>query len=385
MKRLVRVAAVVFFSGWLCGVSAAQDVALEEVVRGLASPVALTHASDGSGRLFVTEQRGRILIIDDGELAATPFLDIQSIVGCCGERGLLSVAFHPRYVSNGFLFVNYTDLAGHTVVARYSRSSSDPNRADAGSAKLIIRIEQPFGNHNGGQLQFGPDGFLYIGMGDGGAAGDPGNRAQDLTNLLGKILRIDVDGGDPYAVPPDNPFLGTPAARPEIWSYGLRNPWRFTFDRGTGAMFIGDVGQNALEEINFEPAGEGGRNYGWRRMEASRCFDPANNCNDGTLILPILEYGRSDGCSVTGGYRYRGSGFPSINGRYFYGDFCSGKIWMATLGGNGQWSSSVVLQPNAQITSFGEDERGELYVVSHGGTIFRITAERLNRTRPVRR
>ncbi|HUF18545.1 MAG TPA: PQQ-dependent sugar dehydrogenase, partial [Thermoanaerobaculia bacterium] len=292
------------------GAGKAQTIDVVQVAAGLANPVGITNAADGSGRLFINEQRGRILIFSGNEILATPFLDIRSIVGCCGERGLLSVAFHPQYVSTGFFFVNYTDLSGNTVVARYTRSSSDPNQADPASAMLIIRIEQPFGNHNGGQIQFGPDGYLYVGMGDGGAAGDPGNRSQNLSTLLGKILRIDVDSESPYAIPSDNPFRETASARPEIWSYGLRNPWRFSFDRATGDMFIGDVGQNALEEINFEPAGQGGANYGWRRMEGTRCFDPANNCNDGTLVLPILEYGRSDGCSVTGGYRYRGSAFP---------------------------------------------------------------------------
>ena len=385
LRRVTQFAVVILIVACAQQPSNAQTVALSQIASGLNNPVALTNARDGSNRLFITEQRGRILILEDGAVRETPFLDIQSLVSCCGERGLLSVAFHPDYVANGFFFVNYTDLAGHTVVARFTRSSIDPNLAEAGSRKQIIRIEQPFGNHNGGQLQFGPDGFLYIGMGDGGSGGDPGNRAQNLTTLLGKILRIDIDGGDPYAVPADNPFVGNPQALPEIWSYGLRNPWRFSFDRATGDMFIGDVGQNTLEEVSFEPAGEGGRNYGWRIMEASRCFNPPTNCNDGTLVLPILEYGRSDGCSVSGGYRYRGSRFPSINGRYFYGDFCSGKIWMATLGVNGQWTSSVVLESNAQITSFGEDEKGEIHVVDHGGRIFRITSERTLRARPVRR
>ncbi len=380
VRLFVAAVTIVIFGG----IVHAQNVVLVQVAGGIPNPVAITNAADGSERLFITEQRGRVLILSGGSTLPTPFLDIRSLVRCCGEQGLLSVAFHPQYVSNGFFFVNYTDLGGDTVVARYTRSATDPNLADATSAVVILRVEQPFGNHNGGQIQFGPDGYLYIGMGDGGSAGDPGNRSQNLSTLLGKILRIDVDGGSPYSVPPDNPFSGTAGALPEIWSYGLRNPWRFSFDRSTGDMFIGDVGQNALEEINFEPAGQGGANYGWRRMEATQCFNPATNCNDGTLILPILQYGRADGCSITGGYRYRGSGYPSISGRYFYGDYCTGRLWMATLGGDGVWTS-VAMQANGQISSFGEDEKGELYIVDYGGRIFRITAELLTRTRPARR
>lgn len=385
IRWVVRIIAIALFLTGSAGSIGAQSVELLRVPGNVTNPVAITNAGDGSERLFVTEQRGRIVIISNNMAVPTPFLDIQSLVGCCGERGLLSVAFHPQFVSNGFFFVYYTDLSGGTVVARYTRSSSDPNRADPGSAVVILRVEQPFSNHNGGPLKFGPDGYLYIGLGDGGSGGDPGNRAQNLTTLLGKILRIDIDNGSPYAIPSDNPFLANTSARPEIWSYGLRNPWRFTFDRSTGDMFIGDVGQNVLEEINFEPAGQGGANYGWRRMEASRCFDPATNCNDGTLVLPILEYSHADGCSVTGGYRYRGSRYPSISGRYFYADYCSGKIWMATQGGDGVWTSRVVVESGMQVTSFGEDEKGELYLVEVGGRIFRITSNLVSRSRPARR
>ena len=237
---------------------------------------------------------------------------------------------------------------------------------------MLLRISQPFSNHNGGQLAFGPDGFLYIGTGDGGSGGDPGNRAQSLTTLLGKILRIDVDGGTPYAIPPDNPFSSTASALPEIWAYGLRNPWRFSFDRATGDLLIADVGQNAFEEINFQPAqSSGGENYGWRLMEASHCFNPASNCNDGSLTLPILEYGRGEGCSVTGGYVFRGRS-PGTRGMYIYGDFCSGTIWFAAPDEEGRWTNRLEIQSGLSISSFGEAANGEIYVAGYGGTIHRI-------------
>jgi glucose/arabinose dehydrogenase len=366
--------------------AAAPPITLRQIVTGLASPVGLVHAGDSSGRLFIVLQNGRIVIYDGAALLAQPFLDIRSLVACCGERGLLGLAFHPRYETNGFFFVNYTDLSGDTVVARYSVSASDPNLADPNSAQIILQIDQPFPNHNGGQLQFGPDGYLYIGMGDGGEGGDPGNRAQNLNLLLGKMLRIDIDRGLPYTVPPDNPFSGSTTARNEIWAYGLRNPWRFTFDRATGDLFIADVGQNQFEEINWTPAtSRGGENYGWRRMEGAHCFNPASNCNDGSLTLPVLEYGRSDGCSVTGGYRYRGGIYPSLQGVYFYGDLCSGKIWGATRNAGGTWETTQLLDTALSITSFGEDEGGEVYVVNYGGNIFRIEGPALERRRPARR
>ena len=292
---------------------------LEQIVDGLTRPVSIADARTRSGRLFVAQQTGEIRIVDGAALLPNPFLDLSDLVSCCGEQGLLGLAFHPDYATNGFFYVHYTDLNGGSVIARYSVSSSDPNAADASSSLTLLTWPQPFGNHNGGQLAFGPDGFLYIGVGDGGDAGDPDNRGQDLTTLLGKVLRIDVDSTDPglnYAVPPSNPFFGSPPTLPEIWAYGLRNPWRFSFDRGTGDLFIGDVGQNAVEEIDFQPAASpGGENYGWRLMEGSSCFNPPTNCNDGSLILPILEYSHFLGCSVTGGYVYRGSLYPQLRGR----------------------------------------------------------------------
>jgi glucose/arabinose dehydrogenase len=347
----------------------------EPVVTGLSSPVDITHAGDGSGRLFIILQGGRIVIFDGVQILSPPFLDITSLVSSGGERGLLGAAFHPNYGGNGFFYVSYTDSAGDSVIARYS-VSLDPNRADSTSGVILLTIPQPFSNHNGGQLHFGPDGYLYIGIGDGGSGGDPQNNGQDLGTLLGKIIRIDVDSGLPFTVPPDNPFVGIVGAREEIWSYGLRNPWRFSFDRLTGDMFIGDVGQGSWEEVDFQPANStGGENYGWRLMEGNSCFNPTINCNDGTLTLPILVYDHSVGCSVTGGYRYRGSKNPALNGVYLYGDYCAGLIWGAQEDGLGGWNTTVLLDTNFLISTFGEDESGELYVAdfsSPNGAIYQI-------------
>lgn len=340
----------------------AVTIKAEPVVTGLSSPVGITHAGDHSGRLFIVLQGGRIVIFDGVQLLSPPFLDISPLVSFSGERGLLGLAFHPDYAHNGFFYVSYTDKAdGHSVIARYS-VSGDPNEADPASAKILLTASQPFTNHNGGQLQFGPDGYLYIGLGDGGSGGDPGNRAQDLLLLLGKILRIDVDNGAPYEIPPDNPFVGNPDALGEIWAWGLRNPWRFSFDRLTGDMFIGDVGQNSWEEVDFQPASStGGENYGWRLMEGNSCYNPATNCNNPTLTLPILVYDHSAGCSVTGGYRYRGSKNSDLYGLYLYGDYCSGLIWGAQEDGLGGWNTTVLLDTNFLISTFGEDESGEIY------------------------
>ena len=332
------------------------DIRFTPVVGGLSRPVAITHAGDSSRRLFITQQAGQIVIFDGERLLGQPFLDISDRVSCCGERGLLSVAFHPNYGNNGAFFVNYTDVSKDTVVARY-QVTQDPNLADPNSEVALLNVGQPFDNHNGGQLQFGPDGFLYISLGDGGAGGDPGNSGQDRETLLGKMLRIDVDSGDPFAIPPGNPFVGQPPARPEIWALGLRNPWRFSFDRATGDMFIGDVGQGAVEEIDFQPAGVGGLNYGWRRMEGSRCFNPATLCNDGTLTLPILEYPNlpSEAAAVAGGYRYRGLDFPQFKGVYFYADFSTGRFF-AGVEEDGDWTAIGPTQTGFRVSAFGEDE-----------------------------
>jgi glucose/arabinose dehydrogenase len=359
-------------------VSAGQALAalqFQAIATGLTNPIGITHAGDNSGRLFITLQGGQIRIFDGVQVLATPFLDVQSLLGAgVGEQGLLGLAFHPNYAANGFFYINYTNLKGNTVVARY-HVSADPNIADPASRRIILRQKQPFANHNGGQLQFGPDGFLYIGLGDGGSGGDPGNRAQRLTTLLGKILRIDVDGRLPYAIPPSNPFVGTPRARPEIWAYGLRNPWRFSFDRSTGNLFIGDVGQDLFEEIDFQRASSrGGENYGWHRMEGKHCFNPATGCNDGSLTLPIIQYSHNLGCAVIGGYVYRGSAIPQLRGRYLFGDFCSGVIWSARFVRGRGWVRNLLQDTNALIAAFGEDQNGELYFTDIGtGNVNLIT------------
>ncbi len=348
-------------------------LAVEVVSTGLDAPVFMT-APLADGRLFVVEQDGRIRLIENGELLATPFLDITGPVRSGGERGLLSVAFHPDYASNGFFYVNYTrDPDGATVIERYS-VTGDPNVADPGSAQELLVVSQPAGNHNGGLNLFGPDGMLYIGLGDGGGGGDTFGNGQDSTTLLGTILRIDVDSGDPFAVPSDNPFLNDPGAD-EVWAYGLRNPWRFSFDRQTGNLYVADVGQNSWEEVSTAPSSAAGLNYGWPIMEGLHCF-AADPCDTDGLTLPVLEYGHSDGCSITGGYVYRGSAIPEINGHYFYSDACTGFLRSFRLTGSGiadelQWDVGDL----GPVFSFGEDFDGELYIVSGNGTIFRLIAE----------
>ena len=352
------------------------DLIFEPVANGLALPVNIAHPGDGSGRLFINEQSGRIKIYDGNDVLAAPFLDISARVSCCRERGLLGLAFHPNYEENGRFFLNYTNGSGDTVISEFL-VSGDPNFALPDSERMLLTFNQPFRNHNGGQLNFGPDGFLYIATGDGGNAGDPGNRGQELTTLLGKLLRIDVDSGAPFAIPPSNPFVGQPV-RGEIWAYGLRNPWRFSFDRETGDLFIGDVGQDAFEEVDFQPAGSaGGENYGWRRMEGNQCFIPAFGCNDGSLVLPIISYPHTgEGASVTGGYRYRGVKFPPLEGTYFFSDFVTGSFYAAIQNG-GLWT---VVGPRAtpfSISSFGEDEAGEVYFANYStGQLYQIQTPR---------
>lgn len=357
--------------------AAAQYIFLEAFATGLSRPVSIVNAGDGSGRLFVVEQGGKIIVHDGTQVLSNPFLDVSSQVSCCGEGGLLDIAFHPKHAENGLFFISYTDNAGNSVIARYA-VSNNPNLADSDSGTVVLTVAQPYSNHNGGQIQFGPDGYLYIAMGDGGSGGDPDNRAQDIGELLGKLLRIDVSQGPAYAIPPDNPFVGVGGARDEIWAFGLRNPWRFSFDRLTGDLFIADVGQGSREEVNYQLVNSsGGENYGWRLMEGSLCFAPPTNCNGaGTLILPIVEYGHANGdCSITGGYRYRGNNFPPARGLYFYGDYCSGRIRAAAKQSDGSWISTEVLDTTYRISSFGEDETGEIYLAHHvanDGVVYRL-------------
>lgn len=366
---------VVFLAaaGIMLGVVVAQrlpvgsPVGTQQLVTGLADPVHLTHAKDQSGLLFIVEQAGVIRVIRNGRLLPAPFLDIRGRVVSGGELGLLSVAFHPRYASNGRFFVNYTAKGRlRTVVAEYRVSPRDANRADP-SERVILEVEQPYTNHNGGLNLFGPDGMLYIGMGDGGAGGDPHDHGQRLESLLGKLLRIDVDTGPPYGIPQGNPFLGRAIARDEIWAYGLRNPWRFSFDGATGRLFLGDVGQNAWEEIDLI---EKGQNYGWRIMEGAHCFSPPANCETSGLVLPIAEYANGAlGCSVTGGTVYRGSRIRDLVGQYLFGDYCSGRVWSLTESSPGRWMMRPLLDTGLRISSFGEDPSGELYIVDHRGSI----------------
>jgi glucose/arabinose dehydrogenase len=350
-------------------------LAIASPIGGLTQPIGITNAGDGSNRIFVVEQGGQIRIIKNGALLSTPFLNIASRVSTGSERGLLGLAFPPNYADKGYFYVDYTNTSGNTVIARYRRSTADPDAADPASEQILITIAQPFDNHNGGQLAFSPrDGQLYIGMGDGGSGGDPGNRAQNPLELLGKILRLDTETGRPftYTTPANNPFVGRAGFRPEIWAFGMRNPWRFSFDRATSDLYIGDVGQGLFEEVDFQPAAStGGQNYGWRVMEGLHCFNNAQ-CDQTGLTLPVVEYDHSLGCSVTGGYVYRGRTFPRMQGLYFYGDFCSGRIW-ETSQQNGAWQTTQLLDTSISISAFGEDEAGNLYVASYGtGQIFSV-------------
>jgi glucose/arabinose dehydrogenase len=351
-------------------------LALGTPLGGFSSPVGITHAGDGSGRLFVVQQGGQIRLVKGGVLQATPFLNISARVSTGGERGLLGLAFPHDYARKGYFYVNYTNTAGNTVISRFQRSAASADTADPASEQIVLTIGQPFANHNGGQLAFSQrDRMLYVGMGDGGSGGDPGNRAQNPADLLGKILRIDTETGRPYAYtsPATNPFVSAAGFRPEIWALGVRNPWRFSFDRLTADLYMADVGQGSWEEVNFQPASSaGGENYGWRIMEGTHCFNPPG-CSVFGLTLPILEYGHGAGdCSVTGGYVYREGSYPRMQGLYIYGDFCSGRIWGLRREG-GTWQNSLLLDTSIQISAFGEDESGALYVAGYNtGAIYQL-------------
>jgi glucose/arabinose dehydrogenase len=352
---------------------------LQTVATGLAFPLYLTAPPGDGARLFVVEKGGKIRAIKNGALLAAPFLDLTGQVSTGGEQGLLGLAFDPQYAANGRFYVNYTDSAGDTVVARY-RVSSDPDRADPSVDRVLLTVDQPYANHNGGHLAFGPDGMLYIGLGDGGSGGDPHGHGQSRADLLGSLLRIDVRPAGAYAIPPDNPFVGQPGARPELWDYGLRNPWRFSHDRANGDLYIADVGQNRREEVNVAPAASGGGkglNYGWNVMEGTQCFSPASGCHSAGLTPPALDYGHGGGaCSVTGGYVYRGAALPALQGVYFYADYCAGwvKSFRYAAGQATELADWPQLAPGGNITSFGEDAAGELYVLTQQGGVYRVAA-----------
>ncbi|OGF04610.1 MAG: hypothetical protein A2W00_02405 [Candidatus Eisenbacteria bacterium RBG_16_71_46] len=347
---------------------------LETVAEGLAAPVYLT-APSGDPRLFVVEQDGRVLVLENGRLRPQPFLDLRDRVRSGGEQGLLSLAFHPRYAENGFFYVDYTDRNGDTRIERY-RVSRDPNRADPSSGRLLLRIVQPYSNHNGGLVLFGPDGMLYVGMGDGGSGGDPQGNGQNRSTLLGKLLRIDVDRGAPYAIPPDNPFASGKGGRPEIWAWGLRNPWRYAFDREAGLLYIADVGQNRWEEIDVAPADRPGLDYGWNVMEGNHCY-AAPRCDASGLWPPTVEYPHPQGCSITGGFVYRGRDIPALVGHYVFSDYCSG--WLRSfrhVDGRAvdlrQWDVGKI----GSVSSFGLDGTGELYVLTLQGRVLRLAPAR---------
>ncbi len=351
---------------------------LQPISSNLSQPVFLTHAPGDATRLFVVEQSGRVRVISNGTLLAAAFLDLSDSISTGGEQGLLGLAFSPDYAVSGRFYVSYTSprgrLSGGTsVIARYRVSAGNPNRADAASGETILEVDQPYENHNGGMIAFGPDGFLYIGFGDGGGGGDPLDTGQDRSDHLGSLLRIDVSGANGYVVPASNPYASSSQFAPAIWNWGLRNPWRFSFDRGTGDLYIGDVGQGNREEIDVAPASStGGENYGWNIMEGMVCYTAG--CSSAGTVLPVLDYTHGIGCSVTGGYVYRGSAIPALVGHYLYADYCGG--WVRSFRYSGgqalDQTDQPALSPGQSITSFGEDATGELYVVTHGGTVYRI-------------
>lgn len=347
----------------------------QPVARFLFEPLDLAHSNDRTGKLYIVEKRGLIWQLEGDYLWPDPFLNIRHLTYSNGyETGLLGVAFHPNYVNNGYLFVHYSDLNENTVIARF-QAEFDADQIDVGTQKIIYTTVQPYNNHNGGKIAFGPDGYLYIGLGDGGSAYDPKKNGQNTHTPLGAILRIDVDNGDPYSIPTDNPFVNG-GGLPEVWAYGLRNPWRFSFDQLTGDLYIGDVGQESYEEIDFLPAGiVGGANFGWNYYEASHSFRGSPSAGL-SVVMPIAEYGREGGnCTVIGGYVYRGDEMPEWNGIYFYGDYCSGTIWGLLQNTNGQWQSRQLYQGFTWVSSFGQDQEGNIYLLSFDGSVYRLTKE----------
>ncbi len=350
---------------------------LQQFASGFIRPCDITNAGDD--RIFVVEQRGYIWILDkNGNKLPAPFLNIDPIVGSTGtEQGLLGLAFHPNYPLTPYFFVNYTDNNGDTQVSRFSVSDTDPNLADPNSEWNLLQADQPYGNHNGGCVKFGPDGYLYIGLGDGGSGGDPQGNGQKKTTFLGKMLRIDVDNGSPYGIPPSNPFIADAVTLDEIWAIGVRNPWRFSFDRLTGDLWIGDVGQDAWEEIDFQPAGSpGGQNYGWRCYEGNHTFNTTGCPPMTEMTFPVAEYANSGplGCSITGGFVYRGFSFPQLYGKYLYTDYCTGLLWSIVPDGAGGWTNTQIADLiNGQLVSFGENKNGELFALGNSnGIVYRV-------------
>jgi glucose/arabinose dehydrogenase len=352
------------------------DLKFGKVIDGLDRPVAMLDSDDGTGRFFVVEQPGRVVLLKDGKLLAQPFLDISTRVGTGSEQGLLSIALHPDFAKNGEFFIDYTDTGGNSQIERWTVSKGNVNVADPASAVTLLTVDQPYANHNGGLLLFGPDGKLYIGFGDGGSQGDPHGNGQNLDVLLGKILRIDVDtttGDLPYGIPADNPFAKKEGARGEIWVYGVRNPWRFSFDKKTGDLFIGDAGQDTYEEADFAPAGTGGLNFGWNIVEAAACYQ-ADSCDKSGITPPFFFYSHSDGgCSITGGYIYRGTAIDSLAGVYLAADYCSGSLWEVHLDGKGGSNVSGPISTGMTPSSFAQDSSGELYIIDLQGAIYKIT------------
>jgi glucose/arabinose dehydrogenase len=352
-------------------------LALDPVTTALAFPLALTFAPGDSARMFVAEKGGAIRVIRNDSLLAAPFLDIAALVSTGGEQGLLGLAFDPNYATNGRFYVSYTDTSGDTQIVRYL-VSANPDSAVPTPDLPILFVNQPYDNHNGGGIAFGLDGKLYVALGDGGSGGDPQGHGQDRTELLGSFLRLDVSGGGGYTIPGDNPYVGQAPIREELWNYGLRNPWRFSFDRATGDLYIGDVGQGAREEIDVATAASGGgkgANYGWNIMEGASCYPPGSNCTPGSLTLPAYDYANNGTtCAVTGGYVYRGPAIPSLQGFYFFADYCAGWVrsFRYTAGARSAIIDWPALRPGGAIPSFGEDARGELYILTAAGGVYRM-------------
>ena len=351
-------------------------VQLTKIAGGFNRPLYVTQADDGSKRLFVVEQSGKIWVLKDGVRNRQPFLDFSSRISPSAltnehtEQGLLGLVFHPNFRANGLFFVNYTDLEGHTAIVRYRVSPEDADLADLASEQYIFQLEQPHFFHNGGHLAFGPDGYLYIAVGDGGMWGERPTVAQNLKYVFGSILRIDVNGAAPYEIPADNPFVGHERAKGEIWSYGLRNPWRFSFDRKTGDMYLGDVGHADWEEVDFQSAdSKGGENYGWSLREGTHDYFGGDVPNH---VPPFFEYAHKFGCAVVGGYVYRGEAIPDLEAVYLFGDWCTGRIWASWRDSELTWHTEEFLDTQLRISSFGEDVTGELYVLDYIGTLYRI-------------